>query len=106
MFIRCIQATLIIGVTCAGLLASAPSFSCDNAACETAQKIHPDFAFKHNPANLQQVIAAQKQAKASNKLLLVVLGATWCKDSQALATQLSQPNFYAEVKQRYEVAAV
>jgi len=106
MFIRCIQATLIIGLTCAGLLASAPSFSCTTASCETTPQIHPDFAFEQNPANLQQVIATQEQAKANNKHLLVVLGATWCKDSQALATQLSEPRFYAAVKQRYEVATV
>ena len=106
MFMRCIQATLIIGLTYTSLLGSTPAFSCDNAACETTQQIHPDFAFAQNPTNLQQVLATQEQAKTSNKHLLIVLGATWCKDSQALVTQLSEPSLYAAVKQDYEVATV
>jgi hypothetical protein len=76
------------------------------ANSEKIQAIHNDFNYDNNPAKLARVLDAQKAALASDKLLLVVLGATWCRDSQALAQELSSPELYSAVTERFEVISV
>ncbi len=61
------------------------------------------FQFEHNPASLNRITAAQQQAVESGKQLLVVLGADWCSDSTALAQHFSQPEFYKQLTDKYEV---
>lgn len=83
------------------VMASMPQAS----AGDEVQAIHSDFDFNNNPGELTRVLDAQKNAVADDKLLLVVLGATWCSDSQALARQLSSPKLRTALTERFEVVA-
>lgn len=38
--------------------------------------------------------------------MLLVLGATWCSDSQALARQLSEPQLHTAIDNRFEIVTV
>lgn len=47
-----------------------------------------------------------KAASAGDKLALVVMGATWCHDSRALAKRFADPEIKASLDERYEVVFV
>lgn len=53
-----------------------------------------------------EVDAAFARAKASGKMLLIVMGANWCHDSRALAGWFAQPRFAAMLQPRYELVYV
>ncbi len=72
-----------------------------------SQVAHPEaqpFDAKANASN--DADAALLRAKASGKMVLVILGANWCHDSRALAGWLAQPRFAAMVASRYELVYV
>ena len=55
------------------------------AISSVASELDTTPSFVHSDTPLEDVIAAQEQATANDKLLLVVLGAQWCHDSTGLA---------------------
>jgi hypothetical protein len=64
------------------------------------------LAFLPEQHVLPQLPAIQQQAAAKQKLLLLVLGADWCHDSEALLAQFSQPEFSRALHQRYQLVFV
>ncbi|RZQ55909.1 hypothetical protein CWI82_00920 [Pseudidiomarina tainanensis] len=68
--------------------------------------ILPMFQFEEQASDLQYIKIAQRKAVEENKYLLVILGATWCSDSKVIADQFSQPDFYEQISQHYEVVTV
>lgn len=55
------------------------------AISSVASELDTTPSFVHSDTPLEDVITAQEQATANDKLLLVVLGAQWCHDSTGLA---------------------
>ncbi|MGL5838777.1 MAG: thioredoxin family protein [Sphingorhabdus sp.] len=53
-----------------------------------------------------EVDAALARARASEKMVLIVMGANWCHDSRALAGWLAQGRFAAMLAARYELVYV
>lgn len=78
-------------------------------ACATVPDAapHPEARSYAVTANaMSDVDAALARASASDKRVLVVLGANWCHDSRALAGWLETPRFVALTAERYEVVFV
>lgn len=69
--------------------------------------VHPEAAaYAVTPDPMADVEAALARAAASDKRVLLVMGANWCHDSRALAGWLETPRFVALVAERYEVVYV
>jgi len=64
------------------------------------------FVFLPEQQVLQQLSQLEQQAVAEQKLLLLVLGATWCHDSVALLDKFNQPAMASALQQRYQLAFV
>lgn len=64
------------------------------------------FVFLPEQQVLQQLSQLEQQAVAEKKLLLLVLGATWCHDSVALLDKFNQPAMASALQQRYQLAFV
>lgn len=64
------------------------------------------FVFLPEQQVLQQLSQLEQQAVAEQKLLLLVLGATWCHDSVALLDKFNQPAMAGALQQRYQLAFV
>ncbi|RTE86617.1 MULTISPECIES: thioredoxin family protein [Gammaproteobacteria] len=88
----------LLFVTVAGI---SPTVSAANEA-----DIHADFQFSQHPASMQQLHEAREAAINSSKPMLLVLGAEWCHDSQALAQAFSRPDFHQQLNQNYQVLSV
>jgi hypothetical protein len=77
------------------------------AAMSGAGLAHPEAAaYVVMPDAMGDVDAALARAAASDKRVLLVMGANWCHDSRALAGWLETPRFAALVLARYEVVYV
>lgn len=77
------------------------------AATTGAGPAHPEAAtYAVTPDAMADVDAALARAAASDKRVLLVMGANWCHDSRALAGWLETPRFAALVSARYEVVYV
>lgn len=76
-------------------------------ATSDAGQVHPDAAaYAVTPDAMADVDAALARAAASDKRVLLVMGANWCHDSRALAGWLETPRFAALVSAHYEVVYV
>ncbi|BFT31393.1 hypothetical protein D210916BOD24_25690 [Alteromonas sp. D210916BOD_24] len=64
------------------------------------------YTFEPSPTPYENVLAAQSKATKTNKLLLVVLGASWCHDSTALAKQFGTPEMQLILEAHYETIFV
>ena len=77
------------------------------AAMSDAGPAHPEAtAYAVTPDAMGDVDAALARAAASDKRVLLVMGANWCHDSRALAGWLETPRFAALVSEAYEVVYV
>jgi len=63
-------------------------------------------AYAVTPDPMADVHAALARAAASNRRVLLVMGANWCHDSRALAGWLASPGFAPLVAEHYEVVYV
>lgn len=61
-----------------------------------------EFAFLPEQQVLQQLSRLEQQAVAEQKLLLLVLGASWCHDSVALLEKFNAPAMATALQQRYQ----
>jgi hypothetical protein len=52
------------------------------------------------------VAAAFTRARASGRMVMIVLGGNWCHDSRALAEHFAEPDFQAMLTPRYEIVFV
>ena len=69
---------------------------------EHASPKNPAFSFAPRVDALKDVELAQENAKQSNKLLLVVMGANWCHDSKGLVARFSNEAMTPIVAKRFE----
>ncbi len=79
------------------------------AGCATmpAGPVGPEAAaYAVTPDAMADVDAALARASASNKRVLLVMGANWCHDSRALAGWLETPRFAALTARSFEVVYV
>ena len=83
-----------------GLLLAVPAFSASaaaSAAAAAAEKTaaeHPEAKpYKKKAKASENVDAALARALASDKRVLLVMGANWCHDSRGLAGWFEQPRF-------------
>ncbi len=70
---------------------------CTTASAETTK------AFDGHTPSIAEIKQLQQQAKAEGKKLLLILGADWCHDSQALIKQFESPAFTKQLEQAYVV---
>lgn len=54
----------------------------------------------------EAIASGLKQASASNKLLLLIIGANWCKDSHSLADFLQTDDVKATLSEHYEMVVI
>ncbi len=79
-------------------------FTCAFASASVvAASDEPYFAGQQ--PSLAQLQQAQTKAAAEDKLLMLVLGADWCHDSQALMAHFSEAEFKSQLQQRFVVQA-
>jgi hypothetical protein len=52
------------------------------------------------------VAAAVERARASGRMVMIVLGGNWCHDSRGLAEHFAEPDFQTMLSQRYEIVYV
>lgn len=90
---RLLAAVLLASV----LLAAPPVLAGDGAPTAYYPKIADDAA---------RLDAALASAKAEGKLAVIVFGADWCHDSQALAGLLTSEAFKAEFGERFTVTFI
>ena len=77
------------------------------AATSGEGPVHPEAAADAvTPDAMADVDAVLARAAASDKRVLLVMGANWCHDSRALAGWLETPRFAALVSAHYEVVYV
>ncbi|MEP5763808.1 MAG: hypothetical protein ABJ308_04410 [Halieaceae bacterium] len=57
-------------------------------------------------AVLEKIAANREQAITEQKLLMLVMGADWCHDSQGLVRRMSDPAFAALLAARYQVLLI
>lgn len=62
--------------------------------------------FSGQSPSIAQLNVAQQQALKEEKLLMVVLGADWCHDSQALMQQFHDDDFSTKLQQRFVIVPV
>jgi thioredoxin-related protein len=81
------------------------------SACASTQQTHsehekaPDvYVASDDP--MGDVQSALNDAKANNKHLLIIMGASWCHDSRGLASKFATPGLAALLKEHYEVVYV
>lgn len=76
-------------------------------AAPAERKSNPEalvyFADRDGQAAVESALAS---AKASGKMVLVIMGANWCHDSIGLAGWLDTPRFMAMMRDRYETVYV
>lgn len=77
-----------------------------SAESSGAQKLKADYQFEMSHQVNEELEHKLALAKASNKKLLVVLGAKWCHDSSALSKHFSHPEMDKLLQQQYEVLFV
>lgn len=96
----------MIRAATAGALALALA-SCAGGPPPEYAAAHPEAkSYTVKPDAMADVDAALARAAASNKRVLLVLGANWCHDSRALAGWLETPRFAALVATHYELVFV
>lgn len=61
--------------------------------------------FSGQQPSLAQLQQAQNKAATEDKLLMLVLGADWCHDSNALMAHFSEAEFNSQLQQRFVVQA-
>lgn len=72
-----------------------------------AQKAYPEkHAYAADRDAHQDVDRALLDAKASGKIVVLIMGANWCHDSIGLAGWLDTPDFVAMMKDRYSLVFV
>ncbi|MEE4154255.1 MAG: thioredoxin family protein [Erythrobacter sp.] len=101
--IKPILAGLLGGV----LLVGCAALTGDMAQSSEAQHGYPEAeSFTVSDDAMADVDAALARAAASDKRVLLVMGANWCHDSRALAGWLATERFAGLVDQRYELVFV
>lgn len=65
-----------------------------------------EFQFLPESQQLSRLALLEQQAVAEQKLLLVVLGASWCHDSMALLEKFNEAGMAGALNQRYHLAFV
>lgn len=68
--------------------------------------LNNDFTYTASTSPLTDVLEAKERALATNKLLLVVLGAQWCHDSTGLADQFNTEQMQLILGAHYETVFV
>ncbi len=79
-------------------------FSVFLLSCQSSyehNKVLPEYRFSADDNYLDTIEQAQQLAKQQNKLLMLVLGASWCHDSSDLAQGFSRPEVDTILKQRF-----
>lgn len=71
--------------------------------CASAVANDGEHYFAGQQPSLVELQRAQTKAATEDKLLMLVLGADWCHDSQALMAQFSEADFKRQLQQRYVV---
>lgn len=73
--------------------------------CVSTQNDSP-YAYAPSSSPYQDVVRAQQQAIAQNKLLLVVLGAQWCHDSTGLTERFATKEMDLILRAHYQTVFV
>lgn len=95
----------ILAVLCAPVMAACAGDPPPRALAAPAH--HPEArSYAVSPDAAADVDAALARAAASDKRVLLVLGANWCHDSRALAGWLETPRFAALIAAHYELVFV
>ena len=78
----------------------------DSSAHHASAHTSDHYQFKASSDALAQVMKKQALAKQQDKLLMVILGATWCHDSRGLAARFSDDTFNQKLNEQYEIQFV
>ncbi|MEH6756049.1 MAG: thioredoxin family protein [Parasphingorhabdus sp.] len=88
-----------------GVLLAVPSFA--TVSGDNLQAEHPEAKpFKKSSKASEDLDIALARAAATNKRVLLVMGANWCHDSRGLAGWFSQPRFADMLSSKYETVYV
>lgn len=96
-------------ITTLALFAPLPAASAPLSEPVTSKSVpaHPQArVYDEKAIASQDVDAALTRAIASNKRVIIVMGANWCHDSIALAGWFSTPLFAAMLSAKYEIVYV
>lgn len=88
-----------------GMLFAVPSFAAVSGENLQAEH-HEAKPFKKSSKASEDVDAALARAAATNKRVLLVMGANWCHDNRGLAGWFAQPRFAAMLSSKYETVYV
>jgi len=86
--------------------ASDVSPSVSPAQSAPAKDRYSTVAFDPTADAQRQLESHLDRAKATDRKLLVIMGANWCHDSGALANVIDTPRFAVMIKENYEVLFV
>lgn len=87
-----------------GLVVLMLAFACIPAQAQTRDE--PTSYFKADPFPDDQLETAWRNAAEMGRMAIVVFGADWCHDSQALARVLTSTAFQSEFGSRYTVTFI